>query len=354
MVPFNIEVIGRIPNSITVRCLHVRHDGSIIIIGTNANQRSSASQKTTIYLFPAGHQNPSVGPITLKVVDYNITSIVELTPGCDVFAAIAEGNVSANRPAAVQLLSIRDLQLATPAFAISLFVLTEFPPEAQCVSGSCLLTPNTMLVADRTVGCMWRVDSDYGGYGPRVKKWISHESLRSSHTTEGELAVADIGLVYNEHDGYVYFTSPSSKLLARVKVDRCSLEPQADVEVVATGLRGASALFVDPRGGFAYVTSYGAKALERIRIPESEVVEFGAFEHCLSLNGAVYPGVLAADWCSANEVGKAAYIVTRAEYLSLNLDPPPDDDSSLSSTSTKDVFDESKLVTRVIKVKLRK
>jgi hypothetical protein len=270
MAPFDLEVIGRVPNGVTVRALLVRHDGSILIAGTKANHKFDAPGKTTIYLFPAGHRNQSVGPITLKILNYNIASLIELGPRSDVFAVVAEGNIAMNRSAAVQLLSIKDLHHTTPAFAINIFPLVEFPLEAQGVSGCCLLTPNTMLVADGTTACVWRVDSNCEGSDPKVQRWLSHESLRLSRAIEGELAVADIGLQFNECDSYVYFTSSQSKLLARVKVEGCTLEPAANVEIVATGLRGASRLLIDDKGGRAYVANLDAKVLERIRIPEVE------------------------------------------------------------------------------------
>ena len=352
MAPFDLEVIGRVPNGVTVRSLLVRHDGSILIAGTKTISKVDGSGKTSLYLFPAGHRKQSVGPITLKIIDYNIASLVELGPGSDVFAVIAEGNIATNRPAAVQLLNIKDLHHTTPAFAIKHFPLVEFPPEAQGVSGCCLLTPNTMLVADGTTACIWRVNSNCEGSDPKVQKWLSHESLRLSRATEGELAVADIGLHFNECDGYVYFTSSQSKLLARVKVEGCTLEPAADIEIVATGLRGASRLLIDDKGARAYVANMYDKVLERIRIPEVEDVEFGTVEHCLSLAGTVFPGLLAAAWCSQEDVGRYAYIITKAEYLSMNLDQSHRAESPSSIYSSDEDVKEDNLVTRVIKVRL--
>src|ERR1700735_2849973 len=55
-------------------------------------------------------------------------------------------------------------------------LLLTFPKEARGLNGSCLIAPDTILIADTFAGLIWRVDlSPSSECEPRV--WLAHESM---------------------------------------------------------------------------------------------------------------------------------------------------------------------------------
>ncbi|KAK3714473.1 hypothetical protein LTR37_007779 [Vermiconidia calcicola] len=317
---------------------------SLFPAASNADTKFDTPVYTTLYLIasPQAHGSES---IVLTSLPYNVASMVELGSGSDAFALVAVHDMITNKAAAIHIMGLRDLDLKASKYNITIFKLVDFPSRAPGLSGSCLLTPNTMLVADAATACIWRVDSDCEGSGPEVRKWLAHDLLRVPRGANRELRV---GLEYNDRDCHVYFTSPGSQLLARVKVDETMLSPASDVEVVAKGLHGACALLLAAQNEYLYAASNEKKVLERISIPRDMGQKLGQSKQALSLAGSVYPGLLAGAWCSTNEPGRAAYLAIRSQFLSNVMDRSSYANDYLRIVSEQEHNDNA--VTRVLKV----
>lgn len=231
--------------------------------------------------------------------------------------------------------------------------MVEFPPEARAVSGICFLSQSVMLIADSIASCIWRVDNR--STGPEVSRWISHETLCCDVESSGRLAFETLGLKYDHVRGHVYFTCPESQVFARVHVDKKTLRKASDVEIITFGLYGASELFIDTRGGFAYAADCDQRMLEKMNISPDNgggIWPIGSSEHVMSLNGCLYPGILAATWCSDEEMGRSVYLVTRCKFLSLGMDNAAN--SSDPDRRSIPLFDEDNvdgsIATRLVKV----
>ena len=71
------------------------------------------------------------------------------------------------------------------------------------------------------------------------------------------------GIRYSAKTGYVYYTSTAQKVFMRVRVDKASLDPAGDPELLA-GIDNCDDFCIDENAGFAYVSRHRANTLDRV------------------------------------------------------------------------------------------
>ena len=98
-----------------------------------------------------------------------------------------------------------------------------FQSEARALNGSCLVAPNTILVADSWADLIWRVDISDDGSRVSAHVWLKHEML--GHVEAKPDVPGVNGLKYNPNDQHVYFTSTARTIFGRVPLNPVTYEP---------------------------------------------------------------------------------------------------------------------------------
>ena len=141
--------------------LAIRHDNSILV---------TVVTRKELWYIPPRREGAQVDPMLLHTFDELPSSIVEHEP--DVFY-ICTGNAYTTHEAYLHRLDLRGW---TPGATAKPELVLTFPQEARGLNGSCLIAPDTLLIADTFAGLIWRVDLPPSSKRkPRV--WLAHESM---------------------------------------------------------------------------------------------------------------------------------------------------------------------------------
>jgi hypothetical protein len=282
--------------------LAIRHDNSILV--------TVATRKELWYL-PPPREGAQVDPMLLHTFDEFVSGIVEHEP--DVFY-ICTGNAYTTHEAYLHRLDLRGWAPGTTAKPE--LVLT-FPEEARGLNGSCLIAPDTILIADSFAGLIWRVDlSPSGKCEPRV--WLAHESMAHIADTLPPPPQPGInGIRYDSKTNFLYYTSTGQKLFMRVRVDSQTHDPVGTPELVDNGTM-ADDFCIDEDASVAYVTTHRENTIDRVLLEPNggsrRSVAGQPFDELLL-------GPSSAAWSRVpGEYGRVAYFTTDGGQTA----PPPD------------------------------
>jgi hypothetical protein len=123
--------------------LAIRHDNSILV---------TVATRKELWYIPPPREGAQVDPMLLHTFDELVSGIVEHQP--DIFY-ICTGNGYTTHEAYLHRIDLRGW--APGATAKPELMLT-FPKQARGLNGSCLIAPDTLLIADTFAGLIWRVD----------------------------------------------------------------------------------------------------------------------------------------------------------------------------------------------------
>lgn len=122
-----------------------------------------------------------------------------------------------------------------------------FPKEAKGLNGLCSLSESRLIAADSFGSCIWAIDVDTSSFPPKTtaaKKWLAHDTMY------GALKLPDFqpgvnGLKYHARTSHAYYTSTQKRVFCRVSVDRRTLEPAGEPEILAEGMPGDDLIIDD-------------------------------------------------------------------------------------------------------------
>jgi hypothetical protein len=230
--------------------LAVRRDGSILV--TAVIQRE-------LWCVPQPRPDRAVAPVLLHRFDHLVSGIAEVTP--DVFVV----NLSDAYTTHESHLARLDLSRWVPGEPLSSTIILTFDARAGGLNGSCLISPDVLLVADSFAGLIWRVDLAEQATRATARIWLTHTTM----ATDPESGVPPPpqpgvnGVRYNATTGHVYYTSTAQKVFMRVAVDPVSSDPAGDAEFVAA-IDNADDFCIDGDAGCAYITRHRANTLDRV------------------------------------------------------------------------------------------
>ncbi len=191
--------------------------------------------------------------------------------------------------------------------------LFTFPTEAKGLNGLCALSESRLIAADSFGSCIWAVDLDITSFPPtaaKAKKWLAHDTMY------GVLKLPDFqpgvnGLKYHARTSYVYYTSTQKRVFCRVSVDRETLEPADEPEVVAEGMPGDDLIIDDSSVDrpVAYVTTHRDNSILKVHLTDGS--RLGKME--ITLKGSMEVqnvlGPTAGVWAPGLE-GKTAFFTS--------------------------------------------
>jgi hypothetical protein len=269
--------------------LAIRHDNSILV--------TVATRKELWYL-PPPREGAQVDPMLLHTFNELVSGIVEHEP--DVFY-ICTGNAYTTHEAYLHKLDLRGW---TPGTTAKPELVLTFPEEARGLNGSCLIAPDTLLIADSFAGLIWRVDLPPSGKcEPRV--WLAHESMAHIADTLPPPPQPGInGIRYDSKTNFLYYTSTGQKLFMRA-------------ELVDNGTM-ADDFCIDEDASVAYVTTHRENTIDRVLLePNSGSRRSVAGQPFTEL----LLGPSSAAWSRVpGEYGRVAYFTTDGGQTA----PPPD------------------------------
>jgi hypothetical protein len=282
--------------------LAIRRDNSILV--------TVATRKELWYL-PPPREGAPVDPMRLHIFDQFVSGIVEHKP--DRFY-ICTGNAYTTHEAYLYRLDLAGW--APGATAKPELVLT-FPKEARGLNGSCLIAPDTLLIADTFAGLIWRVDLPPSGKcEPRV--WLADESMAHIADTLPPPPQPSInGIRYASKTNFLYYTSTGQKLFMRVRVDPQTNDPEGTPQLVDSGTM-ADDFCIDEDAGVAYVTTHRENTIDRVPLePNSGSRRSVAGQPFTEL----LLGPSSGAWSRVpGEYGRVAYFTTDGGQTA----PPPD------------------------------
>src|SRR5262245_47437841 len=245
-----LRPVAAFPQKYFPENLAVRADGSILI---------TAVLQRELWWVPAPRPGEMVDPVLVHTFDHPITGIVEVAP--DVFVvSVTEGYTTHESH-----LARVDFAGWTPGDPVSPDIIYTFDDRALALTGSCLLSPTVMLVADCFAGLIWRVDLTDGARTVSARVWLAHDTMADD--PDGEVPPPPQpgvnGVRYGARTGYVYYTSTAQQVFMRVPVEPTTLDPAGPPEFVAA-IDNADDFCVDEDAGFAYVTRHRVNTIDRV------------------------------------------------------------------------------------------
>ena len=191
-------------------------------------------------------------------------------------------------------------------------------PDALFLNGSTALGPSTLLLADSTLGLIYRVDL-FKPDAPILDTWLSHPFLKKCLPLDPAWSgVPGVnGVRYSPDLHAVIVTNSERRLVLRIGVDE-QANPKTP-EVIATGILGDD-LAIDAEKQVAYITTHVTNSLVSVKldalaleiegegavltVKNSELVAGG-------MTDRVFAGSTACVWSRAEgEVGKVLYVTT--------------------------------------------
>jgi hypothetical protein len=185
--------------------LAIRRDNSILV---------TVATRKELWYIPPPRAGAQVDPMLLHTFDELPSGIVEHEP--DVFY-ICTGNAYTTHEAYLHRLDLRGW---APGATVKPELVLTFPEEARGLNGSCLIEPDTILIADTFAGLIWRVDLPPSGKcEPRI--WLSHESMAHIADTLPPPPQPGInGIRYASKTNFLYYTSTGCVSIRRPTIPR--------------------------------------------------------------------------------------------------------------------------------------
>lgn len=289
-----LATIASFPSNYFLENLAVRKDNSILVTVMN--------QRELWYIPPTGSSIP-VEPVLLFTFDQPALGIVEVEP--ELFY-ISTSNIYTSHESYLHRLDLRGW---TPGTPVAPDLVLEFPKAAGALNGSCLISPDVILVADSVAGLIWRVDVASDGGKPRARVWLKHESM--DYHPDGPMPDQPgiNGLKFSPTTDFVYYTSTAQQLFMRLGVDPATKDPAGAPEFVAGGMMGDD-FCIDEAAGVAYVTTHRQNTIDRVSLDPAKNSKQRDSVAGDPFNDQLI-GPSAGDWGRADgEPGRVAYFLT--------------------------------------------
>ena len=300
-----LTTIAVFPRYYLLGNLAVRDDGSILV--------TAALQKELWYVPPADAGAPAE-PVLLHTFGQTASGIVETEP--DVFYICTSDGFATHE----SFLHRLDLRHWAPGQPVRAKTVLKFGNPVGGLTGSCLLAPGVILLADSVAGLIWRVDLAAGHGQATARVWLKHDSM--DHDPDSPLVPQQSGVNgvrYAARTGYLCYTSTAQQLFMRVPVDPGTHDPAGAPEFIVDGIM-ADGFCLDEDAGVAYVTAHRQNTIDRVPFHPGgsgarQIVAGEPFhEHLVGPSSAVWgrqPG----------DYGRVAYITTDGGLIA----PPTDD-----------------------------
>ncbi|AKS34284.1 hypothetical protein [Mycolicibacterium goodii] len=305
----SLAAVANFPPNYFLENIAVRGDGSMLVTALNHSE---------LWYVPAPTSTIPVEPLLIATLDGLTMGIVETEP--DIFYVGTLGD-----PALYRF----DFRGWTPGGAVPTSRVLTFAPDSAGPNGSCLLTPNMILVADCVQGLIWRVDLGDGGMSATARPWLQHESMAPSYTDPFAPVVLSAsvqipmpgvnGVRYAASTGHVYYTGSAAESFLRVRVDPRTYEPEGAPELIAEGIHAVDDFCLDERVGVAYITTHIDNTIHRVPLqpghgPEPAIVAGDPFTDSLVGPSSMVWGRAPGDY------GRVAYVTTDGGHAK----PPAD------------------------------
>ena len=294
------------PRHYLLENLAVRADGSMLV--------TAALPMGLWYIPPPADQAVPAAPRLVHTFDQPAWGIVEAEP--EVFY-ISTSNSWTTHESFLHRLDLRRWNPGEPA---RVETVLEFGGLADGLSGSCMLTPGVIVLADSGAGLIWRVDLPDGDGKATARVWLEHHTM--AHDPDSPLVPPQPGVNgvrYAARTGYLYYTSTARKLFMRVRVDPSTHDPAGSPELVAGGIM-ADDFCLDEDDGVAYLPTHWQNTIDRVPLQPGgsatrQIVAGEPFDEQLV-------GPTSATWGRRpGDCGRIAYITTDGGLVA----PPTDD-----------------------------
>ncbi len=298
-----LTTIARFPVKSFLENLAVRSDGSVLVTSMNA--------KTLFYVPPTDGAAP-VEPIQLHTFEQPTTGLVEVEP--DIFF-VSTSSLYTSHESFLHRLDLREWRPGSPLRLDEVF---RFPERARGLNGSCLLGPGVVLVADCFAGLIWRLDLQAGGWAPRARVWLEHESMGYFPGKLKPEQPGVNGIRYAERTHRLYYTATAKKLLMGVDVDPSTLKPAGTPELVVAGRMGDD-FCIDEDAGVIYLATHRQNTIDRVSMDPGDN---SGFTVCAAGDPFTEEliGPSSGAWGRApGDYGKVAFFITDGGTAS----PPP-------------------------------
>jgi hypothetical protein len=282
--------------------LAVRADNSVLITALNHKQ---------LWYVPT-HGTEPAEPVLLHTFDQLTLSLFEMEP--DVFY-LCTSNLYTDHKSRLHRIDLRNWTVGSPIHPEKVL---DFPNRAGGLNGSCLIGPQTILIADSIAGLIWRVDLPSDGAPTVARVWLQHESMGYYPGAMKPEQPGINGIQHAPKLGYIYYTATAKKLFMRVRIDPETLDAMSEPEHVSAG-RMADDFCIDEDAGVAYVTTHRENTIDCISLDpaknsERHIVAGDPFTEELI-------GPSSGAWSRLpGEHGKVAYFVSDGGTASV----PPD------------------------------
>ena len=299
-----LSTVALFPPYYVLENLAVRDDGSILV--------TAGLHKQLWYVPPADLATPG-GPTLLHTFDQLTSGIVETEP--DVFYI----STSDGYPMHESCLHHLDLRHWTPGQPVRPEAVLKFGGPVGRLTGSCLLAPCVILLADSAAGLIWRVDLAADGGRARPRVWLKDASMDRDPDSPFVPPPPGVnGVRFSARTGYLYYTSTARHLFMRVPVDPGTHDPAGAPEFVAGGVM-ADDFCLDEDANVAYLTVHQQNTIERVPLQADglvrQIVAGEPFDEQLV-------GPSSAAWGRRRgDYGQIAYVTTDG-----GLAAPPTDD----------------------------
>ncbi|CAG9243872.1 hypothetical protein [Paraburkholderia caribensis] len=239
--------IAKFPINYFLENLSVRADNSLLITVLN--------HKELWYVPP--YKGLEVDPLRLCKFDEAAMGIVEIQP--DIFL-IATSNLWTDHRSVLHRLDMRNWAIGSPLDIRPVF---EFPSEVRGLNGACVISRDTILVADSFAGLIWRVRLTADATAASADVWMRHESMESLPDGLMPDQPGINGLAYGPQAGYVYYTSTARQLFMRVRVEPMTGDVASEPEFIADGMMGDD-LCIDEDLNVAYIATHRQNTIDRV------------------------------------------------------------------------------------------
>ena len=244
-----LATVASFPANYFLENLAVRADNSVLVTALNHKE---------LWYVPTS-ATKSAKPVLLHTFEQLILSLVEVEP--DVFY-LHTSNVYTDHRSSLHRIDLRNWSAGDP---IQPQKVMDFPDQARSLNGSCLIGPQTILIADSLAGLIWRVDLPNDGGTPVARVWLRHESMGNYPGQMKPEQPGVNGIRYAAKLGYLYYTATAKKVFMRVQVNAETLEAVGEPEHVSAG-RMADDFCIDENAGVAYVTTHRENTIDCVSL----------------------------------------------------------------------------------------
>jgi hypothetical protein len=158
-----------------------------------------------------------------------------------------------------------DLRGWAPGMAVTPEAVLRFPEPVRALNGSCVVTPDIILIADCFSSLIWRADLKTADGKPTARVWLKHDSMGYFPGQMKPEQPGVNGVKYASKLNYLYYADTAKQLFMRVKTDPDTFDPIGEPEVVGGG-RMFDDFCIDQDGGFAYLTTHRQNTIDRLSL----------------------------------------------------------------------------------------